>query len=145
MKLALLIAAVLLFPGVSLAQKAHVAIVEGEDMARQIVVQSAREDVAADDARVGRARAWLDKVVKVGGESERAVAAACERTARYFFDLTKIRASALEMLEALAIHGRGGKPMQETLADYVKVRRQAAGMTHAAAMAAMASSSAKGR
>ena len=137
MRLLPLLAAALLC-GHAFAQKAHVAIVEGEDMARQIVVQSTREDVAADDARVGRARAWLDKAVKTSGEPERAVAAACERTARYFFDLTKTRASALEMLEALATHGRAGKAMQETLADYIKVRRQAAGMTHAAAMAAMA-------
>jgi len=76
--------------------------------------------------------------VKNSGESERAVAATCERLARYFFDLTKTRATAQEMLEALATYGRAGKPMQETLADYVKVRRQATGMTHAAAMAAMA-------
>ena len=138
MKLPLLIAAVLLFPGLALAQKAHVAIVEGEDMARQIVVQSTREDVAAADPRVAKVRGWLDKAVKNSGESERAVAAACERTARYFFDLTKSRATAQEMLEALATHGRAGKAMQETLADYVKSRRQAAGMTHAAAMAAMA-------
>jgi hypothetical protein len=144
MKLPLLIAAVLLFPGLSLAQKAHVAIVEGEDMARQIVVQSTREDVAADDARVAKTRGWLDKAVRNSGESERAVAAACERSARYFFDLTKTRATAQELLEALATHGRPGKPMQETLSDYIKARRQAAGMTHAAAIAAMASS-AKGR
>jgi hypothetical protein len=132
------LAAALILAGPALAQKAHVAIVDGEDMARQIVVQSVREDVAADDPRVGKARAWLERAVKTSGEPERAVAAACERTARYFFDLTKTRASALELLEALAAHGRTGKPMQETLADYVKVRRQAAGMTHAAAMAAMA-------
>jgi hypothetical protein len=131
---------VLLLSGTAFAQKAHVAIVEGEDMARQIVVQSLREDVAAEDARVAKARAWLDKAVKTSGEPERAVAAACERTARYFFDLTKTRASALEMLEALATYGRPGRPMQETLADYIKARRQAAGMSHAAGMAAMAAS-----
>jgi hypothetical protein len=132
------LAAVLILPHPALAQKSHVAIVDAEDMARQIVVQSTREDVAADDARVAKARAWLATAVKNSGESERAVAATCERLARYFFDLTKTRATAQEMLEALATYGRAGKPMQETLADYVKVRRQAAGMTHAAAMAAMA-------
>lgn len=138
MKLLTLIAAILLFPGLALAQKAHVSIVDGEDMARQIVVQSTREDVAAGDARIAKVRGWLDKVVKNSGESERAIAAACERSARYFFDLTKTRATAQELLEALATHGRAGKAMQETLADYIKARRQAAGMTHAAAMAAMA-------
>jgi hypothetical protein len=138
MKFLTLIAAALLFPGPALAQKSHVAIVDGEDMARQIVVQSTREDVAANDARVAKVRGWLDKAVKNSGESERAVAAACERSARYFFDLTKTRATAQELLEALATYGRAGKPLQETLSDYVKARRQAAGMTHAAAMAAMA-------
>ena len=138
MKLLTLIAAALLFSGPALAQKAHVAIVDGEDMARQIVVQSTREDVPAGDARVAKVRGWLDKAVKNSGESERAIAATCERTARYFFDLTKTRATAQELLEALATYGRAGKPMQETLADYIKARRQAAGMTHAAAMAAMA-------
>jgi hypothetical protein len=138
MKRLFLLASACLLPGLAFAQKAHVAIVEGEDMARQIVVQSTREDVAADDARVAKTRAWLDKAVKTSGESERAVAAACERTARYFFDLTKTRATAQELLEALATHGRAGKAMQETLADYVKARRQATGMTHAAAMAALA-------
>jgi fructose-specific component phosphotransferase system IIB-like protein len=138
MRLISVFLAMLLLSGAAAAQKAHVAIVEGEDMARQIVVQSLREDVAADDARVAKARAWLDKAVKASGEPERAVAAACERTARYFFDLTKTRASALEMLEALAAYGRPGRPMQETFSDYIKARRQAAGMSHAAAMTAMA-------
>jgi len=133
------LAAALTLPAPALAQKAHVAIVDGEDMARQIVVQSTREDVPAGDARVAKARGWLDKAVKNSGESERAVAAACERSARYFFDLTKVRATALELLEALAVQGRPGRPMQETLANYVKARRQAAGMSHAAALAAMAS------
>ncbi|MDP2794691.1 MAG: hypothetical protein Q8O25_11550 [Sulfurisoma sp.] len=128
----------LLLPALAVAQKAHVAIVEGDDMARQIVVQSTHEDVAANDARVARVRGWLAKTVKASGENERAVAAACERSARYFFDLTKTRATAQELLEALAAHGRSGKPMQETLADYIKARRQAAGMSHAAALAAMA-------
>lgn len=137
MKILILVAAALFLPAIAFGQKAHVAIVEGEDIARQIVVQSTREDVAADDARVAKVRGWLDKAVKTSGEPERAVAAACERTARYFFDLTKTRATAQEMLEALASHGRAGKPMQETLADYIKARRQAAGMSHVAAMAAI--------
>lgn len=138
MRFFLFLAAALILPGAALAQKAHVAIVEGDDMARQIVVQSLREDVAAGDARVGRARGWLDKAVKTSGEPERAVAAACERTARYFFDLTKTRATALEILEALAAYGRPGRPMQETLAEYIKVRREAADKSHGAALAAMA-------
>lgn len=138
MKFLALLAAALLLSAPALAQKSHVAIVDAEDMARQIVVQSTREDVAADDARVVKVRGWLATAVKNSGESERAVAATCERLARYFFDLTKTRATAQEMLEALALHGRAGKPMQETLADYVKVRRQAADKSHAAALAAMA-------
>jgi hypothetical protein len=137
-RLFVFLAAVLILPNSALAQKSHVAIVDAEDMARQIVVQSTREDVAADDARVAKARAWLATAVKNSGESERAVAATCERLARYFFDLTKTRATAQEMLEALALHGRAGKPMQETLADYVKVRRQTPDKSHAAALAAMA-------
>lgn len=116
------------------ADPARVTVLEGDNLPLQIVARSVGEDVAAGDARVAQAKGWLDKVVKVTGEEEKSVAAACERTSRWFFDMTRTRATALEMLEALALLAKPGKTMQDTLADYVQARRQATDKSHAAAL-----------
>lgn len=116
---------------------ARVTVLEGDNIALNIVSASLREDVAPNDARVTKARAWLDKAVKTTGEDEKAVAAQCERTSRWFFDLTRTKATALEMLEALATLSKAGTPMQDTMRDYVAARRQTANMSHAEAMAAL--------
>lgn len=120
------------------AERPARAVIEG-DVARNMASVSAREDVPAGDPRVAQARAWLDRVVKATGEDERAVAAQCERTARWFLDMTKHRATSLEMLEALALLGRPGVPMQDTLRDYVFARRSTVGKTHAEALAPLSS------
>lgn len=122
------------------AERPARAVIEGGDIARAMAAASVREDVAAGDPRVAQARAWLGRVTKATGEDERAVAAQCERTARWFLDMTKHRATSLEMLEALALLGRPGVPMQDTLRDYVLARRSTAGKTHAEALASLSPS-----
>lgn len=114
---------------------ARVTVVSGDDVAANIVAVSFRDEAVAA-GRLTEARTWLDQVVKATGEEEKAVAAQCERTARWFFDLTRRKATALEMLEALARLGKPGTPMQDTLLDYVAVRRATPGMTHAEALSA---------
>lgn len=116
---------------------ARVTVLEGDNLALNIVAASLREEVAPADARVKQARGWLDKAVAVTGEDEKAVAAFSERTARWFFDATRSKATALEMLEALALLAKSGTPMQDTLRDYIQARRNAAGKTHAEALKAL--------
>lgn len=134
-----LLAAVLLVLSFSAAAErpARVTVLEGDNLAQNIVAASLREDVAAGDTRVKQARAWLDKAVAVTGEEEKAVAAFSERTARWFFDITRSRATALEMLEALALLAKPGTPMNDTLRDYIQVRRAAAGKSHVEALKAL--------
>lgn len=119
------------------ADPARVTVLEGDNLPLQIVARSVGEDVAAGDARVIQAKGWLAKVTKVTGEDEKAVAAACERTSRWFFDMTRTRATALEMLEAVALLAKPGKTMQDTMVDYVQARRQTADKSHAAALKAL--------
>lgn len=137
MKRTLAIACLLLSLGAHAERPARVTVLEGDNLALNLVVASVREDVAPNDARVVQARAWLDKAVKVSGEDEKAVAAQSERTSRWFFDLTRTKATALEMLEALAVLGKAGTPMQDTMRDYVAARRQTANKSHAEAMATL--------
>lgn len=127
----------LLSLSVQAERPARVTVLEGDNLALNIVAASLREDVAPTDARVAKARTWLDKAVKVSGEDEKAVAAQCERTSRWFFDLTRTKATGLEMLEALATFAKAGTPMQDTLRDYVMARRATANMSHAEAMTAL--------
>lgn len=134
----LLAIACILFAATAQAERpARVTVLEGDNLALNVVAASLREDVAPNDARVAQARAWLDKAVKTSGEDEKAVAAQCERTSRWFFDLTRTKATSLEMLEALATFGKAGTPMQDTMRDYVAARRQTANKSHAEAMAAL--------
>jgi hypothetical protein len=121
--------------GAAAERPARVTVLEGDNLALNIVAASGREDVAAGDPLVAKARGWLNAAVKSSGED--AVAAQCERTSRWFFDLTRTRATTLEMLEALAVLGRSGTPMQDTLRDYVAARRQTADKSHAEAMATL--------
>lgn len=122
----------------AVAQSSSVSVDGVEDVAQYLTAVSLKRNVAASDASVVRTRAWLDKVMKVSGEEEKSIAAACERTAHWFFDVTRVRATSLEMLEALVLHGRAGTSIQDTLGNYVSARRQAADNSHAAALAAMA-------
>lgn len=120
-------------------QPSHTLMLDG-DLARQMTALSLKEDVAGNDKRVAQARAWLDKVVKATGEDEKAVAAQCQRTAKYILDLMRARATPVEVLEALALHARTAGSMQDAAMAYVNARRQAADKSHAAALAAMAAS-----
>lgn len=131
---ALIAVAVALLSFAACADPAKVTVLEGDDLARGIVAASLREDVAAGDARVGAARGWLAKAAKTYGEDPKAVAAHCERTARWFFDMTRSRATPLEMLEALALPAKPGTTMQDAMRGYIEARRATSGKTHAEAL-----------
>lgn len=134
-----LFAAILLALSFSAAAErpARVTVLEGDNLAQNIVAASVREEVAAGDARVKQARAWLDKAVAITGEEEKAVAAFSERTARWFFDISRSKATSLEMLEALALLAKPGTTMNDTLRGYIEARRAAAGKSHAEALKAL--------
>ncbi|MDP2811289.1 MAG: hypothetical protein Q8O34_14185 [Rhodocyclaceae bacterium] len=119
------------------AQPSHSLILDG-DLARQLTAASLKEDVAENDKRVLQSRAWFDKVVKATGEDEKAVAAQCQRTAMYILDLTRVRATPVEVLEALALHAKTAGSMQDAALAYVNARRAAPDKSHAAALAALA-------
>ena len=108
----------------------------GSEVAQRMVELAVKQEVPATDARVIKAREHLVQAMKATGETEQAIAAACTRAARFIFDATKSPATSVEVLEALATYGKG-KPMSDTIGRYVEVRRNAAGRTHAEAMAAL--------
>ena len=134
MKLAIVVLSLLLSCA-AVADLAKVTVLDSDDLARSIVASSLREDVAASDPRVAAARPWLAKAAKTYGADEKAIAAQCERTARWFFDVTRSRATPLEMLEALALMAKQGVTMEDAMRGYVEARRAAAGKTHAEALA----------
>ena len=105
-----------------------------DDAAQRLTAMSVGQDVAADDPRVAQARKLLDKAVKLTHEEPMAIAAACSRYAGHLFDAIHERATPLELLEALATFGKSGKPMNETLQDYVAARKVAPGKRHVEAM-----------
>lgn len=131
----LLVVASLLFSLSAAADPAKVTVLDGDDVAQRIVAVSVRADVAAADARVVSARKWLERAAKAYGEDEKAVAANCERTSRWFFDITRSHATALEMLEGLSLLARPGTTMQDAMRSYIQVRREVPGKTHAEALA----------
>lgn len=134
MKLAVAVFSLLLSCAAA-ADPAKVTVLDGDDLARSIVASSLREDVAAADPRVSAARPWLAKAAKTYGVDEKAVAAHCERAARWFFDVTRSRATPLEMLEALALTAKPGMALEDAMRGYVEARRATAGKTHAEALA----------
>lgn len=107
-----------------------------ESIPQRMVSLSVRQEVAANDPRVVHARSQMAKAMKATGETEQALAAACTRAARFIFDATKAPATSVEVLDALAEKG-AGKPMSDTIGRYVEARRNAAGKTHAEAMAVL--------
>jgi hypothetical protein len=108
----------------------------GESIPQRMVSLSVKQEVAANDPRVVRARSQMVKAMKATGETEQAVAAACTRAARFLFDSTKSPATSVEVLDALAEKG-AGKPMSDTIGRYVEARRNSATKTHAEAMVAL--------
>lgn len=106
-------------------------------VAQRMTVLSARQDVAAGDARVAQARALLGKAMKLTQEQAVAIEAACSRYVGHLHDSAQIEAAPLELLEALAAFGKAGQPMRETLQAYVAARKTAPARSHAEAMAAL--------
>ncbi|MBL8489181.1 MAG: hypothetical protein JNM82_00185, partial [Rhodocyclaceae bacterium] len=98
-----------------------------DEPARRLAAYEAGQEVAAGDPRVVRFQGQLTQVAKVTGEGEDVIAAACVRTARHVFDVTRSKATPGELLEVLVRHARPGTPMQDTFRDYVAARRNAPG------------------
>lgn len=138
MKRFLLVAALLLSPLVAAQPSTPDFVAEGGHVAQRFVAFSLRMEVAENDPRVVQAGDWLVRAAKATGEEDRAIAAACVRAARFFQDLTRVRANAMEPLEALATAAKPGQAMSDVLMAYVETRRRAAGKSHAEALAAMA-------
>ena len=131
-----LFAAALLAPVLAFAASPLDAVTAGESIPQRMVTLAVKQEVAANDARVLQAKVQMAKAVKNTGETEQAIAAACTRAARFIFDATKSPATSLDVLDALADKG-AGRAMNDTIGAYVEVRRNAAGKTHAEAMAAL--------
>lgn len=114
------------------------ASASGGDLAQRLTTLSVADEVPAGDARVAETQKLLDKVVKLTREEPLAVASACQRYVGHLRDAAQIRATPLELLNALAAYGKAGQSMQETLQAYVAARKAAAGRTHEEAMRALA-------
>jgi hypothetical protein len=112
-------------------------LADGAHLAQRFTAFALREDVAEADPRVARTRDWLARAAQATGEEEGAIAAACVRTAKFLQDGARVRASALEPLEALATAAKPGRTMSDGLMAYVEARKQAPDKSHAAAMAAL--------
>lgn len=107
------------------------------DVPLRLTIQALGDEVKASDPRVAQTRAWFARATKASGESDEFVAAASLRLSRYLFDVTKIRVSPLEVLEAFAKHAPPGKPLSETANRYFDLRAHKK-LDHAATLAAMA-------
>lgn len=129
----LLLAAALAVAGAAGAQSAA----PSADLAQQLTAISLAQDVEAADPRVAETQKLLDKAVKLTREEAFAVASACRRYVGHLRDSAQIRATPLELLAALAAHGKAGVPMNDTLQAYVAARKAAPGRTHGEAMAAL--------
>lgn len=108
-----------------------------DEPARRLAAYEAGQEVASGDPRVARFQEQLGRVARVTGEGEDVIAAACVRTARHVFDVTRSKATPGELLEALVRFARPGVPMQDTLREYVTARRNAPTRSHAEALAAL--------
>lgn len=98
----------------------------------------AGRDLAPDDAKVAQARGWLKKVAGATGESEEQVAASSMKLARYFFDSLKLRVLPGEALEGMAVQATPGKALSDLTSGYFQARRAAPDMSHAGALASLA-------
>lgn len=108
-----------------------------DEPARRLAAYEAGQEVAAGDPRIARIQERLTRVSAATGEGEDVIAAACVRTARHVFDVTRSKATPSELLEALARFARPGVAMQDTLREYGTARRNAPGRSHAEALAAL--------
>lgn len=108
-----------------------------DEAAQRMTELSVKEVVSANDPRLAQTRTLLEKAIKRSQESPVAVEAACLRYVGHLHDSAHIQATPLELLEALVRFGKAGKPMQDTLQDYVAARKAAAAKSHAEAMTAL--------
>lgn len=106
-----------------------------DEVAQRMLSLSVKQDVNATDPRLAQTRTLLDKAVKLTGEAPIAVESACSRYVGHLHDSAQIEAAPLDLLEALAGFGKTGKPMRDTLQEYVAARKAAPDRTHAEAMA----------
>ena len=98
----------------------------------------AGRDLAADDARVVKARGWLKKIAGSTGESEEQVAASAMKLTRFFFDSIKLRILPAEALEGMAAQAAPGKALSDLTSGYFQARRFAPDNSHVEAMKALA-------
>ena len=129
MKRFLFVAALLLSTFAAAQSATRQFFAEGDNLAQRLVAFAVREDVADGD--------WLAHAAKATGEDEKAIAAATVRAAKFFLDLTRVRASPLEPLEAVATAAKPGQTMSDVLMAYVEARKLAANKSHAEAMATL--------
>ena len=118
--------------GHALAANPVEAVTEGGSVAQL----SLKQEVADNDSRVLAADRQLKAAAQATGETEMAVAAACTRAARFIFDATRSPATPLDVLDGLLAQ-RVRAPMSDAIGRYVEARRNAAGKTHAEAVAAL--------
>lgn len=104
-------------------------------VAQRMTALSVRQEVAAGGGRVAITRTLLDKAVKLTQEEAMAIEAACSRYVGHLHDSAHIEATPMELLEALATFAKAGKPMRDTLQEYVAARKAAPGKSHVEAMA----------
>ena len=109
-----------------------------DTVAQQMTSLSLGHEVAADDPAVANTKTLLDQVSKRSGDDATAIFAACRRYAGHLRDAAQINASQLELLAALATHGKAGTPINDTLQAYVAARKAAPDKQHDAAMATLA-------
>lgn len=98
----------------------------------------AGRDLAPEDAKVVLARGWLKKIAGVTGESEEQVAASSMKLARFFLDSLKLRILPSEALEGMAVQAAPGKALSDLTSGYFQARRAAPDMSHAGALASLA-------
>ncbi len=122
--------------GHALAANPVEAVTEGCSVAQRMVTLSLKQEVADNDSRVLAADRQLKAAAQATGETEMAVAAACTRAARFIFDATRSPATPLDVLDGLLAQ-RVRAPMSDAIGRYVEARRNAAGKTHAEAVAAL--------
>lgn len=121
------------------AASLHAAGLESppENLPQRLVEWSYNEDVAPTDPRVKKTGELLATAMKRTGETDQAVAQVCLRNAKYIFDFSRQRTTAIEVLEAIAQHAPDGKPINETSQRYFDLRVKQK-LDHAAAMAKLA-------
>lgn len=121
---------------VSFALAAHAAS-SADGAADRLMAASVKEEVAPNDPRLLQTRIQLNKAAKLTAEEPAAIAAACARYAGHLHDSAHLSVTPLELLEALSRFGKAGKPMNDTLHDYVTARKDSPALSHAGALAAM--------